>query len=88
MTISRLELSVATLPVRMYHMILKRLSYDLQVVFYWKDNMTVLGYIWNEYSRYQTFVANRLAVIRDGSEGEGEQWKFVTSKENPAGKPS
>jgi hypothetical protein len=81
-TIPRLELSAATLAVRMQHMILKHLSYDVQAVYYWTDSMAVLRYIWNESSRFQTFVANRLAVIRDGS--EVEQWKFVTSKENPA----
>jgi hypothetical protein len=67
-TIPRLELSAATLAVRMHHMIVKQLEYEVHDVCFWTDSMSVLRYIWNENSRFQTFVANRLAVIRDGSD--------------------
>jgi hypothetical protein len=81
-TIPRLELSAATLAVRMHHMIVKQLEYEVHDVCFWTDSMAVLRYIWNENSRFQTFVANRLAVIRDGS--DVTQWKFVKSDDNPA----
>ena len=44
--------------------------------------MSVLRYINNSITRFHTFVANRIAVIRDGS--EPTQWRYVDSKQNPA----
>ena len=38
--------------------------------------------IMNERSRYPVFVANRLAIIRDGS--NPQQWRYVPSTLNPA----
>ncbi|XP_038063122.1 uncharacterized protein LOC119733825 [Patiria miniata] len=44
--------------------------------------MTVLRYLANESCRFQTFVANRIAIIRDAS--CLQQWKYVNTKFNPA----
>jgi hypothetical protein len=44
--------------------------------------MTVLRYIANETARFHTFVANRLVVIKDGS--NPDQWKYIASELNPA----
>ena len=44
--------------------------------------MAVLRYIWNESTRFHTFVANRLALIREGS--NVSDWMFVGTKDNPA----
>ena len=44
--------------------------------------MIVLQYIYSRSERFQTFVANRLSVIHDGS--EPNQWRKVGTKENPA----
>ncbi|XP_023930376.1 uncharacterized protein LOC106172270 [Lingula anatina] len=41
-----------------------------------------ITYITNEDNRYKTFVANRVAVIREGS--QPNQWHYVNSKSNPA----
>ena len=82
MTTPTLKLSASTVAIRMHHIILKQLNYVIHAVFYWTYSMALLWYIWNESLRFHTFVANRLAAIRDSS--EVEQWKFVTSKENPA----
>ncbi|XP_033107827.1 uncharacterized protein LOC117109568 [Anneissia japonica] len=63
-------------------MIVNELDYKLDDICYWTDSMTVLKYLKNDTSRFQTFVANRIAVIRDGS--SLKQWKYVNTKENPA----
>ena len=47
----------------------------------WTDSTIVLAYIRNEKKRFQTCVANRLAVIHSGS--AAGQWKHVTSESNP-----
>jgi len=51
-------------------------------VLYWTDSMTVIRYIINQNSRYRTFVANRLAVIHDGS--NVSEWRYINAMSNPA----
>ena len=50
--------------------------------YFWTDSTTVLRYIANKKTRFHTFVANRLAIIHDGS--AQDQWNFVSSDLNPA----
>jgi len=82
--IPRFELAAATTAVRLNHQIQKILEpgYTISEVLYWTDSMTVIRYIINQSSRYQTFVANRLAVIHDGS--NVSEWRYVNSMSNPA----
>lgn len=83
MTIPRLELQAATTAVRIGNMVTEELNYSLnKPTVFWTDSTTVLGYIANETRRFKTFVANRVAVIRDGS--AVSQWKYVDTKNNPA----
>lgn len=49
---------------------------------FWTDSTIVLRYFKNETKRYHTFVANRIAVILDGS--EPHQWIHVRGHMNPA----
>ena len=62
------------------------LQRELEVPFsesvYWSDSMIVLWYIQNDESRFQTYVANRVAKIRDHS--SPHQWRHVNSQHNPA----
>ncbi|XP_046570042.1 uncharacterized protein LOC124278365 [Haliotis rubra] len=44
--------------------------------------MTVLRYISNDTSRFHTFVANRVSMIREAT--NKEQWNYVAGKINPA----
>lgn len=44
--------------------------------------MIVLQYIKNMTKRFQTFIANRVAIIHDGS--QPAQWRYVDSNSNPA----
>ena len=82
MTIPRLELSAAVIAVRMDRMLCRELTLEIQESVFWTDSMIVLQYIYSRSKRFQTFVANRLSVIHDGS--MPRQWRKVGTKENPA----
>ena len=82
MTIPRMELTAATAAVRLNQMVVRELNYNIDETYFWTDSMTVLRYVSNESSRYQTFVSNRIAVIREAS--NVNQWRYVNTKMNPA----
>ncbi len=81
-SIPRLELTAATVAVRVHNMIIRELEIPIDDVFFWTDSQTVIKYICNETIRFRTFVANRLAVIRESS--KPSQWKYVATHQNPA----
>ena len=81
-TIPRLELSAATVAVRLDQMIKREIDLKLDESVFWTDSTAVLGYIRNQDKRYQTFVANRLEFIHNGS--RPDQWKYISTKTNPA----
>ena len=58
------------------------LSLMIQDSVFWTDSMIVLQYIYSCSKRFQTFVANRLSVIHNGS--MPRQWRKVGTKDNPA----
>ena len=82
MTVPRLELSAAVLAVKLDRTLREGLEISIDRSVFWTDSTAVLQYIRNENKRFQTFVANRLAVIHDGS--KPSQWNFVDSNRNPA----
>ena len=83
-TILRLELSAATLAVKMNTTVMDELRHDNKIdnIVFWTDSTTVLHYIRNHDKRYKIFVANRLATIHAHS--TVSQWRYVTTTENPA----
>ena len=81
-SIPRMELTAATVAVKVNHMIQKELDIPIEETFFWTDSMTVLRYINNDSLRFHTFVANRVALIREGS--EPSQWRYVNTNSNPA----
>lgn len=81
-TLPRLELMAATLAVTMDRMIRRELDLHLRESVFWTDSAIVLHYIANEDKRFHTFVANRVATIREGS--TPSQWRHVKSPINPA----
>ncbi len=81
-TIPRLELTAAVLAVRVDLMLKAELRLQLQESVFWTDSTSVLKYIMNEDKRFHTFVANRIATIRGAT--RTTQWRYVSSKENPA----
>ena len=78
----RLELNAAVLAVRLNCQLQEELEIPIQRVVFWTDSMVVLQYINNESKRFQTFVANRLAVIHELS--KPSMWRHVGTKSNPA----
>ncbi|XP_051785425.1 uncharacterized protein LOC127528746 [Erpetoichthys calabaricus] len=85
-TIPRLELTAAVVAVKMDKMLKGELQMPLEESTFWTDSTTVLKYISNESTRFKTFVANRISVIRDHS--QPSQWRYVTSVLNPADQAS
>ena len=81
-TIPRLELTAATVSVRLAQMLKKELDDEPDDIKYHTDSTTVLRYIGNDQRRFQVFVANRVQTIRDFS--SPAQWRYVDTKDNPA----
>ena len=83
-SVPKLELTAATLLIKMNELIERELNGRIEInsVTFWTDSVIVLRYILNESRRFVTFVANRVAVIREGS--SPSQWRHVRSEDNPA----
>ena len=81
-TIPRLELTAATVAVKMDRLMRKELHMPLEESMFWTDSTTVLRYIASENVRFKTFVANRVSLIRDNT--KPSQWMYVNSELNPA----
>jgi len=76
-TIPRLELSAATLAIKLARMISKELEVEFCRTVYWTDSTTVLRYIENRSRRLSVFVANHLSRIHSSS--QASQWRYVES---------
>ena len=85
-TIPRLELTAATVSVQLNKILTKELQIPIDKVTFWTDSMTVIRYIANESKRFHTYVANRVAFIRE--ESSPSQWRYIDSKSNPADEAS
>ena len=81
MTIPRLELTAATVSVKVGEMIAKELDEPAESKTYWTDSTTVLKYIRNDKKRFHVFVANRVQAIRDAT--NPDQWRYVGTDINP-----
>ena len=77
--VPKMELTAANLLIKMDKLEGRIKIHDIT---FWTDCMIVLRYIFNEARRFVTFVANRVAVIREGS--KPSQWRHVRSEANPA----
>ena len=81
-TIPRLELCTAVFAVELAELIQSEIDLELQAVRFFTDSRIVLGYIHNSARRFYTYVANRVARIRNST--EPKQWQYVATDENPA----
>ena len=81
-TLPRLELSAATIAVRLYRLIIKEINLPIQDNHFWSDSTLTLQYIKNEKTRFKTFVANRVTEIREVT--EPTQWHHIDGDKNPA----
>ena len=80
-TIPRLELSAATVSVRSDKAIKRELELPLtEPSVFWTDITSVLRYVKNEDKRFHAFVANCIAIIRDGS--DPDRWRYVSEESN------
>ena len=86
MTIPRMELAAAVVAVKVAFQLQTELDFTLENTYFWSDSTSVLGYIRNEKARYNTFVANRVALIREYS--SPSQWNYVPTHQNPADEAS
>ena len=64
-SIPRLELTAATLSVKISEMLKDELDIHVDDELFWKDSKVVLGYINSDACRFKVFVANRVQQIRD-----------------------
>ena len=81
-TIPRLELFAAVVATRLNNMMRRELDIAVDDEFFWSDSTCVLSYIANQDKRFQTFVANRITTIHEGS--RLSQWNYVDTSSNPA----
>ncbi|XP_071832390.1 uncharacterized protein [Apostichopus japonicus] len=81
-TIVKMELTAATSAVKQDAQLKQELTMNIDETVFWTDSQTVLKYIRSEKARHPVFVANRIAIIHDGS--DVHQWRYVPSKLNPA----
>ena len=81
-TVPRIELAAASLAVKVKLIIEYSLTLKICNYAFWSDSVTVLHYINNDSTRFQRFVANKVAYIRTHS--EPQQWRYVPSEVNIA----
>ncbi|XP_068704024.1 uncharacterized protein [Montipora foliosa] len=81
-TIPCLELSAAVVSVKLNNLIWRELDLPIEESIFWSDSTSVIQLIQNQTKRFQTFVANHLSIIHDGS--SPDQWRYVDSRSNPA----
>ena len=78
----RLELQATTTVVRVYGLISKEIDLTISSAFFWTDSRVTLQYINNDCRRFKTYVANRVAEIRDVT--QPSQWNDCPGNLNPA----
>ena len=78
----RMELTASTVALRINKMLVSNINYPVVSSYFWTDSESVLKYIANDTARYHTFVANRVSAILDAS--SVEQWRYVSTADNPA----
>ncbi|XP_022782764.1 uncharacterized protein LOC111323635 [Stylophora pistillata] len=67
-SVPRIELQAATVPVCVHGLILKEIDVDISCSFFWTDSRITLQYINSDSCRFETYVANRVAEIRNVSQ--------------------
>ncbi|XP_011687417.1 PREDICTED: uncharacterized protein LOC105449732 [Wasmannia auropunctata] len=81
-SLPRLELSAATLLVRVIHHVQATLDLTQRPTHLWSDSTVTLGWIRGHPSRWTTYVANRVSEIQTTL--VDAHWHHVTSQDNPA----
>ena len=76
---SQVELTAATLSVKVASFLKKELDLDEIEERLWTGSKVVLGYITNDVRRFKTFFANRVKQIKDNT--TSGQWCYIPTKE-------
>lgn len=82
LSIPHLEWAGAMVSIRLKNVLKKELEISINAITFWSDSMTVLCYNWNKSKRLHTYVANRVAFIREDS--SPSQWRYIESNSNSA----
>ena len=82
LTIPRIELNGCVLSCRLRESIQRELDINFELVIHFTDSSIVLGQIFNESSRFKTFVANRISEIH--SKSNLSEWFWIASENNIA----
>ena len=85
-SIPRLELMGAILGLRLAFSVVKVLKVDMKSLMFWTDSMNVLWWIRKPSRGFKPFVANRIGEIQSST--NPQQWRHVSTKENPADLPT
>ena len=80
-TIPRIELNAAKLAVILFLKLDKELNLPFRCIYFWSDSSIVLSYIYSNDGRFQRFVANRIAFIRNHT--SVNNWRHVPGNLNP-----
>ena len=80
-SIHRLELTAAVLPVKVACLLRKELQIDGLKERFWTDSQVVLTYIRSNSKLFKVFVTNSIHQIKQNA--RFDQWYYVSSKENP-----
>lgn len=67
LTIPRLELCAAVLPVEMSELLAEELNMKIDKTTFYTDSKVVLGYINNQHRRFHVYVNNRVQRIKQSS---------------------
>ena len=81
-TIPHLELTAATVAVRLGCLLRHELDIQIDGVLYYTDSTTVLHYLLNKKKRFSVFIGNRVQFILDFT--DSKDWRYINSKNNPA----
>jgi hypothetical protein len=81
-TIPRLELCAALLLAELANKVKNALNINFNNCFLWSDSSIVLAWIQSPPNKFETFIANRISQIQRLS--DKDQWRHVTSNQNPA----
>ena len=74
-SIHRLELTAATLSVKLSRMMREEIDVHINDEIFWTDSQIVLGYINSDVQLFKIFVANRVQKIRNQT--DKRQWHYV-----------
>ena len=81
-SIPRFELTGCKIAADFYEDFRKEAGEEYENVFFWSDSTCALRQIRTTHLRQDTFVANRLSIIR--AKTDIERWFYVPTKDNPA----